>query len=245
MATCKIASIFFAPVIAERATFGHGPYSIAAVPLGAAPAMLTVTDKLQIEEGPYRYGQRGKREKRQYLITGEAIAHDLVGEWTLNGVGMNPQCHPGIWVVRDRFPITDENGVAQMDGENRALWRPATPEEQAAMWAEDLVNARGADRTYALDLFAKANAMAEDARQIPFIAPNAKLAARQYGLDADWLREGASLDVKSCPMCTKMIAKRAIVCPQCHEVVDLYAYAAREVVKQAAVKSARQNQQVA
>lgn len=245
MATCKVASTFFAPVRADRSAFGHGPYEIPAVPLGGSPVVITITDKIQREEGTYQYGSRGKREKKQYLITGEAIAQDIVGEWTQNGVGMNPQCHPGIWVVRDRFPITDEHGVSLLDAENRALWRPATPEEQAAMWTEDLANNKAADRTYALDLFAKANAMAEDPRMIPYIAPNAKLAAKQYGLDADWLREGASLDVKSCPLCTKMIAQRAIVCPHCREVVDLDAHAQREVAKQAAVKSARQNQQVA
>jgi hypothetical protein len=68
------------------------------------------------------------------------------------------------------------------------------------MWIEDLEQARMADHAYANMLFLQANAMAEDPRLIPFIPKNARLAAKQYGLTAEWLRENAALHVRPCPL---------------------------------------------
>lgn len=236
--TAKIASIFFAPVRAER-PFG-GPYEIPAVPVGAEPVILNVTDRIQFEEGPYQLGNNGRRAKRRYLVYGETIARDLVHEWTANGVGMNPQCRPGIWVVRERLPVLNDDGTPVLDAEGIGTWRAATDEERDAMWIEDLNAARAADRSYAHMLFIQANAMADDPRLIPFIAPNARIAAKQYGLTAEWLREDAALAVKSCPYCTKVIPSKAIKCPRCTEIVDVEGYAILESQKAQALRLAKQ-----
>jgi hypothetical protein len=58
MSSHLIASIYFAPVKAER-NYG-GPYEMPAVPPGADPALLSVQDRVQIEEGPYQLGHGGR-----------------------------------------------------------------------------------------------------------------------------------------------------------------------------------------
>jgi len=232
--TARVASIYFAPVRAERA-FG-GPFEIAPVPLGATPAILVIADRIQIEQGPYQMSSDGNhRSRRDFLVRGETIAADIVAEWTQNGVGMNPQCRPGIWVVRERIAEVDAQGRSMLDGDGRALWRDATDAERLAMWEEDLAAAQAADRAYAEHLFVAANAMAEEPKLIPFIPKTARLGAKQYGLEAEWLREGAALRVKSCPYCTKVIPERAIKCPRCAEIVDVEEYARPEVIRKAEV----------
>jgi hypothetical protein len=233
-----VASIYFAPVRAER-QYG-GPYEIPAVPLGSEPALLTVTDRVQVEEGPYQLGMNGRRGKRRQLILGEVIARCIVDEWTTHGLGMTPQCRPGIWLVRDRVPLLFDDGSPQTDADGIALWRPAEEDEKQEMWEEDLVAARAADQAYANMLFLQANAMAQDARLIPFVPPNAKRAAKQYGMNADWLRENAALHVKPCPYCTKVISGNAIKCPNCSEIVNVDAYVALEAAKNQAIKAAKE-----
>lgn len=234
----RIASIFFAPVKAER-IYG-GVYELPAVRLGALPEFLQITDKIQVEQGPYQLGSNGKRSRRQHLVRADTIAHDVVNEWTQNGVGMTPQCHPGIWVVRERVPLVDLNGSLQLDADGIALWREAEDIEKEAMWVQDLAAARAADQSYANMLFMQGNAMADDPRLIPFIAANARLGARQYGLDAEWLRDGAALNVKTCAYCTKVIPAAAIKCPKCTEIVDVEGYAVLEAAKQVALKAAKE-----
>jgi hypothetical protein len=222
----RVASVYFAPVRAER-MFG-GPYEIPGVPLGGEPAFLVIEDRMQVEQGPYQLGTNGKRSRRRYLVLGESIARDVVAEWSQNGVGMTPQCRPGIWVVREQLPLINEDGTPQVDADGIPQWRPATEIEKESMWAEDLAAARAADRAYANMLFMQANAMAEDPRLIPFIAPHARLAAKHYGLEAEWMKQDAALHVKTCPYCTKVIPAKAIKCPKCTEIVDLEAYAEQE-----------------
>lgn len=240
MALAFVASIYFAPVKAER-IYAAGPYELPAVPSGAEPVLLPVSDRLQVEEGPVSLSSiSGRRSKRQHLVLGETIARDIVGEWTEHGVGMTPQCRPGIWVVRDRVPIlNEETGVPAIDANGVALWRPATEEERAEMWLEDLTAARMADQTYASALFMTANAMAENPRLIPLIPKNAKLAAKQYGMTAEWLKENAALNVRPCPYCTQIIPGAAIKCPKCTEVVNVEAFVALEAQKQLAMKAAK------
>jgi hypothetical protein len=234
----RVASIYFAPVVAER-LYG-GPYKLPAVALGAEPAFLAIADRIQIEEGPFQLGSNGWRSKRQHLVAGEAIASDIVGEWTASGLGMTQECRPGIWVVRERVPLFQPDGTCVMDAEGRAQWRQATDKECEQMWKEDLAAARAADRAYGLMLYTKANAMAEEPKAIPYIPLTAKLAARHYGLEADWLKEGSALDVKSCPYCTKIIPAKAIKCKWCTETVDDEAYAALKAHQAAVLKAAKE-----
>jgi hypothetical protein len=232
-----IASIFFAPVKADR-NYG-GPYEMPAVPPGGEPVLLVVQDRVQTEEGPYQLGHNGRRSKNRHLVTGESIARDIVGEWTGNGLGMTPQCRPGIWAVRDRIALFDNDGMPSKDADGIGTWRPATEEERLAMWEEDLAAARAADHAYANMLFLGANAMAEDPRLIPFIPKNARLAAKQYGMTAEWLKENAALNVRPCPFCTKIISSGAIKCPSCSEIVNVEAYVALEAQRAQAIKLAK------
>jgi hypothetical protein len=236
--TSQVASVYFAPVRAER-IYG-GPYQLPAVPLGADPVTLSITDRVQIEQGPYQLGSNGKRSRRQHLVLGQVIARCVVNEWASNGVGMTPQCRPGIWAVREQLPLLNADGTPQLDADGVALWRAADPAEKNAMWEEDLVAARAADRAYANMLFIQASGMAEDPRLIPFIAANARVAAKHYGLDAEWLKEDAALHVKPCPYCTKVIPAKAIKCPKCTEIVDVEGYALLEAQKQTALKLAKE-----
>lgn len=240
MSVALVASIYFAPVKAER-IYG-GPYELPAVPLGSEPALLTIEDKVQVEEGPYQLGHGGRRAKNRHLVTGESIARDIVSEWTQNGLGMTPQCRPGIWVVRDRIPLVASDGTVATDADGLASWRPATEDEKLSMWMEDLQMARMADRAYADLLFLNANATAQDPRLIPFIPRNARLAARHYGLNAEWLRENAALNVRPCPYCTQIISASAIKCPKCSEVVNVEQYVALEAQKAVALKAAKDAQ---
>jgi hypothetical protein len=233
-----VASIYFAPVKAER-PYAAGPYELPAVPPGSEPVLLAIQDRVQVEEGPYQLGSNNHRGKRRHLVYGDVIARCIVGEWTQHGLGMTPQCRPGIWVVRDRIPLLKADGTPETDGDGVGLWRQADETEREMMWLEDLEQARIADRAYASMLFLQANAKAEDPRLIPFIPTTARLAAKQYGMQAEWLRENAALQVKPCPFCTKVISSNAIKCPQCSEIVNVDAYVALEAARNVAMKAAK------
>jgi hypothetical protein len=163
-----------------------------------------------------------------------------VGEWTERGAMMNPQCHPGIWIVRDRLPILDEvTGASMRDADDKALWRPATDDERAEMWEMDLQFNRTAQEAYSLALFENANGIDQDKRLRKFIPREAHLAARYYGWDAEWLRNnGVAVAPKTCIFCAKSIPGTAIKCPHCLEIVDIPAYAAQEAEKRTAVREA-------
>src|ERR1700679_1012628 len=111
MGIAKIASIHFAPVEANR-MYG-GPFNMPVVPLGAEPAILELEDIMQYDEGPYSLGSNGRRQKTRSPVLGEEQAADFVREWTESGRGMGSYCRPGIWIVRDRLPLTyiDEKGT--------------------------------------------------------------------------------------------------------------------------------------
>lgn len=236
-----IASIHFAPVECDRTTFGFGFFRMPAVAPGAEPATIFISDKVQIEEGPYQWGQNGKRSKHKYPHAGETIARDVVGHWTQNGLHMRPDCRPGIFLVRERIPLLQQSGAPVVDADGIPQWRDATDWEKSEMYTQDLADSRKADRAYASALYVKANAMADNPKLIPLISEATKLGAKHYGLEAEWLKENAATDVKPCPMCTKIIARHAILCPFCHGVADLDKWAQSEVIKNQALKGARTN----
>ena len=234
--TARIASIHFAPVHADRSIYG-GHYDIPAQPLNGKPFILEVREARQIEYG--EYGQNRTRKQNRYLIDPYIIAYDIVGEWTQNGRFMSPECHPGIWVVRDRVPELLESGAPQLDADNHPVWREATPAETAEFWEEDLQAARLADQIYAKALFQEGNAMANDHRGslAAFIQKPAKLGAQQYGYQADWTSD-VPVEPKTCQFCTKKIPKKSIVCPFCREIVDATAYGIEQAKRDRETKRA-------
>lgn len=234
----KVASVYWCRVQAERTLYG-GYYSIDAVLPGAEPLILEVTDQIQRWEGPYSLSPTGTvRSKHSRIVPGEEIAPDIVAEWTQFGVGMNPQCHPGIWMVRDRVPELYPDGTRKLDGDNRTVWRSATEEERTRMWGEDLDSAKRADAAYAAMLIRKADQDAEDPRKIPFIPEKSRAAAKQYGIERDWLKEIASSDMRRCPYCDTLVSSHVAVCKACHNIVDAELYAVLERKKQAALRLA-------
>jgi len=249
MSIARVCSIAFCEAKAERSIYG-GYYYMPPVPLGDKPYILDVADKVQRDEGPVSTGPGdGKRQQLRYHVDCYHIALDIVSQMTQHGLGMTPAAHPGIWIIRDRLPLVtaDDKGntTPVFDGFNQQMFRPATTEEMQAMWDEDLIAARKADRAYAEWCYIDGNRIAADVRNIQFIPRNYKLAARQYGLEADWLKEGAALEVKPCVYCTKIISKRAIVCPHCQQVNDNERYAAMQVSRDNAVREAKKQAQAA
>ncbi len=246
MALARVASVHFAPVTALRDIYG-GQYEIPAVGLGQKPVILEVEDKVQRDEGPISTGPGGgRRQPLRYHVDGYDIARDIVGQWSSNGLGMTPEAHPGIWVVRDRLPVMKKDLLGKedyvMDGFGNQTFRPANIQEAKQMFDEDEAAARRADRAYAEWCYVDGNRIAADARNIQFIPKNYKMASRQYGLEADWLREGAALEVKPCISCTRVISKRAIVCPLCQQVNDFERYAVLMMQKDNALREAKKLQ---
>ena len=257
---CKVASIHFAPVTAKR-NFRGAAYGIDAVELNKDPKILICRTLVQRDEGPYQMGPGGgKRQKLQYVVPAIDIAHDLVGHWTgktIGAGGMTMERHPGIWVVRDRVPVI-EHVQKMVDGENvtseerMALdadgfqsFRPATEEEFKAMWAEDLAHARMADRAYAEWCWQEGNRIATAwknpgkepvPREMP---PVYKMAARQYGLEADWLKEAAAFDSRLCPNCGAPGNVNHWMCQTCGQPVDLEKWAEWQAQKDFELERAR------
>lgn len=242
MSSAKIASIYFAPVHGDRSIYG-GIYDLPAVALGAEPAILVVEDKVQRDEGPYSLGNNGRRVQNIWPVWADDICRDLVREWTAGGLGMTHDSHPGIWIVREKIAITktDKDGTEQpvFDVMGSQIFRPATAEEASAMWEQDLAHNKVADKAYADWCFMEGNRIAADPRNIQFISKNYKRAAKQYGLAADWLKEGAATAVMPCPLCTKVIPKHSTVCQFCTGVVNVQAYALHQAQKDNALRLAK------
>ena len=258
MGTTRIASVHWFEVTAKRRYRGES-YVIPAAELNGAPRTLETRDLFQNEEGPTMPGTN-KRQKLQYLVTGEEIAHCIVGEWTgttVVGLGMNPDRHPGIWIVRDRIPVIEQgqkivDGVKLtyeekmvLDAAGSQVFRPATEAEFKEMWDADLAHARAADRAYAEWCWGEGNRIHRAWQQgskepVPReMPPLYKAAARHYGLDAEWLKEAASSNMKQCEHCDHMIRKDAMLCGNCHQPNDLQKWAAWTAQKEAALLDAQ------
>lgn len=244
MGTARIASVHFAPVAALR-NYIATAYEIPSVKVfGAEPNMLEVDDLVQKDWGSITHGPGGgRRQELRYLVTGEEIARDIVDEWTQSGRAMTPTCHPGIWVVRDRIAVMVEDPktgepVAKLDHLNRQVFRVPTNEERETMWAEDVASARFADRSYAEWCWSDGNKIAEKTKDYQLVPPNYKLAARHYGLDADWLRQAAAIDSRPCPSCGKLGPKQYFICQFCQQPTDMERWASWQAQKDAALKDA-------
>jgi hypothetical protein len=222
--TKSIASIDFIAHHAERPKYG-GIFDIPAVPKGAKPFLLAVPDHTEMEKQPHIVG--GHQIPRQIL--GEEIAACVVNEWAANGLGMSPECGPGIWVVRDTIPLTNEHGELQVDPfTKRALHRPATDEEKAAMWAEDLAFNIARQERWGEYLIGQGDVLDADPnkKMAILISPAMRAAATYYGRSVKWLdRKIRANDRKQCPFCLTDIPSAMVKCSSCGEVVDRQRYA--------------------
>ena len=243
-----VASLHFHPVHAERTQYG-GYYDIPSLTPGDDKhKIITVTDMTQKWRGPYSMSPDGRtRPLMKAKILGERIAADLVKQWSQDGLGMNDDCHPAVWVVREYLPETDADGKIVMDeetGDDKVkypMWREATKAEKETMWAEDVAKNKAAGYAYANFLFREWNAKFEqDPRIFPFISEVAKAACRFFEFDAPWAKSAGEMVelTKHCQFCQKSIHKFAITCPHCQQVVDYTRFAQEEAKKQAAINVA-------
>ena len=246
----RIASVHFAPLMAAR-NYRSEPYFIPAWKRGTEPQILIIEQRLQYDRTAYN-GQKF-RELITKLVQSYEIAHDLVKQWTNYGIYMSEQAHPGVWFVRDRLPVMNEDGTQMVDLEKKAVFREATPEEKRQMWEEDLHANMTADAAYADILISKGMEIhnspekhISDAGSRP--SDLMKLAARAFGVDAPFLHQTTDANLKTCPVCTSKIHGAAIKCPKCLEVIDQVAFdqykkRAREVAIE--VKHLEKQQQTA
>lgn len=242
--TKKIASIYYYKSARITRDAYNGVFELQVVPKGAPPFILEVRDHYQMVESTFGApkGIDGRPRRTRETITGEAIAADLISHWTsgqhLGPVlgGSNPQCRPGIWIVRDTVPLCGEDGQPIVNADGAQEFRAATKEECDQMFKEDLRENEAVQRTWGQKQIDLGQGMSDDPKKIPWIPEFCRIAAVYYGHNPFWLSRPADADVKQCPVCSKSISVRALKCPFCTEVVDPKAYA----LHRAEVKRAEQ-----
>lgn len=235
----KVASIFWNPLKADR-QYG-GPYSIAAISaLNAEPVILTINDAYQVEHGPYGGNKNRAFERR--VVDAYTIAADLVREWAEMGNHMNPLCRPGVWTVRDRFPVLNPDGTPIIGANGVSTWREASEAEKLAMFSEDHEAAKVAQVTYARRMFNVGEAIyRNDPRLREYIHKHAYSGSKHYGFEAEWLKTGAELKSKSCPLCTRSVNEAAMRCPYCQGIIDFAAHAKYEFAGKEIVRSQQES----
>lgn len=219
--TKRIATVYFEKRHLERAIYG-GVFDVPAVARGEKPFILEVRDHVQREQLPHILG--GGQMPRQ--IAGEHIAADIIQHWTTGVLGMTGNVRPGIWIVRDVITLADENGIPLKDQFGVVQTRPATEEEKAAMWAEDLAENLACQARWGDFNIQKGDALWNDQNQEKriLINPTMKAAAPYYKREVEWTGELKQDDRKSCQFCGRSIARTVVKCQFCHEIVDRAAY---------------------
>lgn len=233
----KIASVHFAELRTQRQGLTFVTIGVA---MGGDPVIISVPSVNQTERGPYLLSaDKKQRSLHKYPISDFDIAHDMQKEWAQSGLGMNPKCRPGVWVVRERLPILDDHGHQALDADGVGAYRDATQDEVREMFLEDLEENRAADVEYARWLIGEANAQAVDPRTIRFIPLKAKLAVEHLGMTTEWMKPGAgTLEMKACVYCQSIIVKKAVICPKCQQCVDPVEFARIKDVNERKVRFA-------
>ncbi len=228
-----VASIFFDDTRVDRAIYG-GQFVLPAVPRGAQPFILAITDHIQMEDLPFISG--GGRIPR--VILGEHIAADVVEHVAMLGRGMSVECGPGVWVVRDQVPMVDQDGAWIIDAENKPQNRMATEQEKQAMFSEDHAFAHRRQAAYCDLLVGQGDVYASNPKEHILITQRMKKACVYAQRERDWLTDLKDGDVRLCPYCMKSIDARAIKCPNCSEVVDVVKHAEMVARRKRAEKDA-------
>ncbi len=219
----KIASLYFMPTSMRRPLYG-GVYDIPAVPKGSPPIVYEIVDAIQPEKQPHILG--GGRIP--ITIHARDIATDYVKANSRNGLGMSEDCGPAIWIVRDSIPMLNPDGTPLLDVEKRAQYRPATEEEKAQMWAEDMATQTARQDRWCDWLISQGDILDADPeqKQRVWITPTMRVGAKYAGREGGWVdRSAARADAnKICQFCDKSTSARAPVCQHCNRVIDQSAY---------------------
>ena len=238
----KIASIYFSEVEARRPLYG-GYFKLPVVAKGEKPFILTIHDTVQRSQDPSPDGRT--KITNRYPVTAREIAEDIMREWTRETVGMTPDCCPGIWIVRDEAPVTNDGsdpklptGTPKFDADGNPLWRAVTKEEADANMEEDTEAARIRNANWGDYLIRQGDVLAEDPKQWVLISKLMRTACRYYGRERDWLQELKDSDIKHCWSCTKTIPIQAAKCPNCHEIVDMERYLAEKARQDSMLEAA-------
>ena len=232
-----VASIFFTELRVERPLYG-GNFVLPAVARGQAPYLLPVNDHIQIERMPFIAG--GGIVPR--VIAGEHIAADIVMHVSELGMGMSTDTGPGVWAVRDRVPlVNEEDGSWQLHADGKPVTREASDSERNQMFAEDLANATARQERYGQYLIAEGDRYNENVKERILITTRMKAACVYYHRERPWLIDLRDGDMKLCPFCMASIDARAIKCPKCSEIVDAARFASltadrKQVAKELAAK---------
>ncbi len=240
MSTVRIASLYPIALSAQRSLYS-GNFNIPAVQKGGKPEIYTIRDHNQFEDIPLSTMNGGRVRKQRIIVTAMEIAEDIVKQWTLDVSGASPACRPGVWIVRDRIFLFQQNDrgesteIPQKDGDGKPMYREATEAEQKAMWDEDLAANSEAQANWGNQCAQSGNAMAEDPKKVPFIPAYFKAMATHYGLSPKWVNRATDSNVKNCQWCSETVPAIATVCPKCSRVVDFARYAELEAQQQAAM----------
>jgi hypothetical protein len=222
----SIASIYYEP-LTERRSYHPGAYSLPAIVRGSAPIIMVIEDQRQADEDIVH------RTRLKRVIRGEVIATDLVKTWTENHPSMGTDCHPGIWVVRDVIGLNKKtviNGVEaevpDVDADGVQMYREATKEEAARMFAEDLADAEVCQANWAEICIAQGDALALNPkmREKNLIPSYCYSACTYYGKSREWTKKLSSDQGQVCRYCAKTISALAVVCPECGNIVNAEEY---------------------
>jgi hypothetical protein len=195
---------------------------------------LPIADHIQIERMPFIAG--GGIVPR--VIAGEHIAADVVMHVSTLGMGMSVETGPGVWMVRDRVPQSDDDGNWIMQADGKPVTRMATDVERNQMFAEDLTNATERQERYGQYLIAEGDRYNENIKERILITPRMKAACLYYHRERPWLIDLKDGDMKLCHFCMASIDARAIKCPRCNEIVDAVRFAALNADRKQVTKEA-------
>lgn len=228
--TKQIASIYYSELQPIRRPSYQGIFAIPVVKKGEKPALLTIKDHYENNDQPYfkGTGQNGKPFKVRETILGEQIADDVLAHWTKHHPEMTPQCAPGLWVVRDVVYLWDDEGKALIDADGRQEFRTATPEEKAAMFAEDLAAAQERQDAWCEAALVKGDIMSDNPKAVQWIPQYCRDSVDYAGQERTWRKGLKSGDVRNCIGCTKSISSQADTCPFCAAIVNVDKYAERK-----------------
>lgn len=234
----KIASIYPIESRVERRIY-QGDFKIPAVERDAPPFILEIKDHYQYEPQPYFTGTvNGKQRMERKIVEAFEIANDIIGTLTQSHPDASPECHPGIWIVRETVPLSQDNGLPILDAENKPTFRDMTEAEKKKAWDEDLAANIEYQKAWGEKAIQKGNMMAVNPKEIPFIPPYCKILAVYYGQSPAWLNRITEGNIKSCRWCRKNIDRDAVVCPECGKTVDFERYAQMEAELKAQIERA-------
>lgn len=150
-----------------------------------------------------------------YPVLSLQLANIIVDDYRKSATYVEPNAYPGVFAVSGKpdgvnvssndvvyVPSSEKN----LDFVNKFPTELAKAKEQQWNWFKKLVNV--ADKS-----FAKNNNHAE-------ISTLQRYASKVLNLDRAWNKEIKPEDFRKCPFCASFVEPMAVICKECHNVVD-------------------------